>query len=366
MKPRTFVAILFVLLLAAAQLQAQTASQDDKVRVIPVLGVPAYDPTAWKEFKSTEGGFAISMPGKPELRVSTIPIGNLEIVMHSSGLQTQAGEFGANYYDFPRRDDPAVRAKIDDPAMVSQIIDASRDELFARGARRISETDVKLDGVVGRELIIEHMGMIGSHWLFFVHGRFFVLTFAAPPQVALKDGKTSATATDRADLYEEIRKKFFGSFKITEWTRPSTPAADVLSAANPKDEVYRADADAKAEIAEAIKRASAEHRRVLLVFGANWCYDCHVLDQALHQGEAGKIVSDKYLLVHVDIGEGAQNSEIVKEYKIPLDKGVPAVAVLDADGKLLYSSGEGEFEAARSMLKKDLVKFLIRWKPLER
>jgi len=142
------------------------------------------------------------------------------------------------------------------------------------------------------------------------------------------------------------------------------PTQDVLSAANPKDEIYRADADAKGEITEAIKRASAEHKRVLLVFGANWCYDCHVLNQALHEGEAGKIVSEKYLLVHVDIGEGAKNSELIKEYKIPLDKGVPAVAILEADGKLLFSSGEGEFEAARRMLKKDLVAFLTRWKPL--
>jgi hypothetical protein len=51
------------------------------------------------------------------------------------------------------------------------------------------------------------------------------------------------------------------------------------------------------------------------------------------------------------------------KYKIPLEVGVPAVAILAGEGKLLYSSGEGEFEAARRMLKKDLVAFLRRWKP---
>jgi thiol:disulfide interchange protein len=139
---------------------------------------------------------------------------------------------------------------------------------------------------------------------------------------------------------------------------------DFLDAVDSKTNIYPADADANKEIQSALKRAVLEHRRVLLVFGANWCYDCHVLDHALHEGEAGKIVSDKYLLIHVDIGEGEKNQDLIKEYKIPLDKGVPAVAVLDADGKLLYSSGEGEFEAARRMLKNDLVKFLTRWKPL--
>ena len=67
--------------------------------------------------------------------------------------------------------------------------------------------------------------------------------------------------------------------------------------------------------------------------------------------------------MHVDIGEGEKNGELISQYKIPLEKGVPAVAILDADARLLYSSGNGEFEAARRMLKKNLVTFLNGWKP---
>lgn len=136
---------------------------------------------------------------------------------------------------------------------------------------------------------------------------------------------------------------------------------DILPSVTPTEAPYSPTADANKEIQEALTRATSEHKRVFLVFGANWCYDCHVLDNALHQGEAGKLFSEKFLLVHVDIDEGAKNADLVKQYKIPLDKGVPAVAILEADGKLLYSSGEGEFEAARRMLKRDLVAFLRRW-----
>ena len=141
---------------------------------------------------------------------------------------------------------------------------------------------------------------------------------------------------------------------------------DLLDSVTPTDNIYPAGADATNEIQVALKRATSEHKRVLLVFGANWCYDCHVLDHALHEGEAGKIMTDKFLLVHVDIGEGEKNSNLIKDYKIPLDKGVPAVAILETDGKLLYSSGEGEFEAARRMLKRDLLAFLKRWSPKEK
>ena|SRR2546423_6300623 len=140
------------------------------------------------------------------------------------------------------------------------------------------------------------------------------------------------------------------------------PNDDFLKPVTIKKDLYPADADAKKEIDDALKSAAADKRRVMLIFGGNWCYDCHVLDQALHEGEAGQIVKDRFLLVHVDIGEGDKNLDLLANYKIPLEKGVPAVAILDGDGKLLYSSGEGEFEAARSMLRKDLVTFLNRWK----
>jgi thiol:disulfide interchange protein len=129
-----------------------------------------------------------------------------------------------------------------------------------------------------------------------------------------------------------------------------------------KTDLYPANADAKKEIDEALKLAASDKKRVLLIFGGNWCYDCHVLDRALHEGEAGKVAKESFLLVHVDIGEGDRNLDLVKKYKTTLDKGVPVVVFLSADVNSLYISDDGEFEAARSMMKKDLVAFLRRWK----
>lgn len=144
-----------------------------------------------------------------------------------------------------------------------------------------------------------------------------------------------------------------------------TPAQDsgLLTATDGEGNLYPATADAKKEIDDAVKHAATDHKRVLLLFGANWCYDCHVLDRGLREGTAGKIMKDSFLLVHVDIGEANKNLDVAKKYKIPLEKGVPAVAVVNGKGELLYSSGDGEFEAARVMMKKELVAFLERWKP---
>ncbi len=130
-----------------------------------------------------------------------------------------------------------------------------------------------------------------------------------------------------------------------------------------KKDLYPASADAKKEIAEALAIAAKNHHRVLLVFGANWCYDCHVLDEAFHSPEIAPTMEKLFEVVHVDIGQGDKNQEIARKYDVPLGRGVPAIAVLDSDGKLLFSQKRGEFEAARSMSTEDILDFLNEWKP---
>jgi thiol-disulfide isomerase/thioredoxin len=128
-------------------------------------------------------------------------------------------------------------------------------------------------------------------------------------------------------------------------------------------DLYPASADARAEIKEAEAKAAREHKRVLLVFGANWCYDCHVLDLAFHLPEF-TIVMAAYEVVHVDIGpDGKKNADVAKQFEIPLDKGIPALAVLESDGKLVVSQKNGEFENARASTPEALLEFLNKWKP---
>jgi thioredoxin-related protein len=130
-----------------------------------------------------------------------------------------------------------------------------------------------------------------------------------------------------------------------------------------KRDIYPASVDAKAEIAEALANAAKTHRRVILVFGGNWCYDCHALDAAFHSPEIEPTLNKNFVVVHVNIGEFDKNLDIADKYEVPLKKGVPASAVLESDGKLLFSQKHGEFEAARSMASEDVLVFLNKWKP---
>ncbi|MGC2322893.1 MAG: thioredoxin family protein [Terriglobales bacterium] len=127
--------------------------------------------------------------------------------------------------------------------------------------------------------------------------------------------------------------------------------------------LYNPQADAKREIKEALEHAGREHKNVILVFGGNWCFDCHVLDLAFHHPEIEPELKAHFVVVHVDIGEYDKNLDVAEQYQVPLKKGVPALAVLASDGKLLYSQRGGEFEAARSLAPEDVTAFLRKWQP---
>jgi len=143
--------------------------------------------------------------------------------------------------------------------------------------------------------------------------------------------------------------------------------SDVLKmrpALRPNPNLYNKDADAKAEIKEAVAKAAKDNQRVILVFGGNWCYDCHVLDQAFHEADVAPLLEKNFQVVHVDIGDdGKKNSDIAAEYDVPLGKGVPALAILGPTGKLLYSQRNGEWESARSLDPDDVIAFLVKWRP---
>lgn len=127
--------------------------------------------------------------------------------------------------------------------------------------------------------------------------------------------------------------------------------------------VYSDTADAHSEIRDALARAAREHKRVLLDFGGNWCGDCQVLDIYFHREPNADLLSKNYILVDVNVGKYDKNLDLAKQYDIPLQKGVPALAILDAHGHLLYSQRQGEFEAMRRMDPNSVTQFLEHWKP---
>lgn len=144
----------------------------------------------------------------------------------------------------------------------------------------------------------------------------------------------------------------------------SLAAAGTFAAEALYPEVTRA----KADIEAAMGQAAKEHKRVLVDFGGNWCPDCKVLDINLRKPENEALLRKHFLMVHVNVGDKGitDNFDVAERYGIPLKKGVPALAVLDAEGKVLYAQKNGEFESMRKMDPSSVTDFLDQWKPSPR
>lgn len=146
---------------------------------------------------------------------------------------------------------------------------------------------------------------------------------------------------------------------VVQRTAPSR----LLQPTSVEKDIYHPGVDAHAEIKQALAEASKGHKRVIVVFGANWCFDCHVLDAAFHRPDLAVVLAQNYEVIHVDVGQGDKNQDLMEQYQVPMKRGIPGVAVLDGSGKLLYSQKNGEFENARNLGPEDLLAFLKKWKP---
>jgi thioredoxin 1 len=126
--------------------------------------------------------------------------------------------------------------------------------------------------------------------------------------------------------------------------------------------IYPDGGRAEQDIASALARAGKEKKRVLLDFGGNWCGDCQVLEIYFHNAANRPLLEQNYVLVPVNIGRYDENLDIAARYGVPVTKGVPALAVLEPSGELVYSQRNAEFEAMRKMDSASVTAFLLQWK----
>jgi len=192
------VSMILLVALLCSSVMAQTRS------------APAKDDNAsgWKEFRSAEGQFTVSLPGTPITDIATVgtPFGDLK--SHFLVLETGTFLYYVSYVDLP--------AGPTTPEENKAALDQSRDRALAKH-RLISEKDITLDGIIGRELLVErNTGLILRGRFFYAKQRLYHVIITAPFNVVFRDGKPSPNAKDRTDLFEKTSARFLDSFKLTK------------------------------------------------------------------------------------------------------------------------------------------------------
>ena len=118
--------------------------------------------------------------------------------------------------------------------------------------------------------------------------------------------------------------------------------------------------DAEKDIADAIKLATKQNRRIILDVGGEWCGWCKKLDEFfLTNQEAAKILREKYIVVKVNWSQENKNEKALSKY--PKVEAFPHLFVLDKKGKLLHSQDTGLLETGDHHDADKVLPFLKKW-----
>jgi thiol-disulfide isomerase/thioredoxin len=123
--------------------------------------------------------------------------------------------------------------------------------------------------------------------------------------------------------------------------------------------------DAGAEITAALKAAKADRRHVLLDFGADWCPDCRVLGTLFEDAVVAPVLRENFHVVRVDVGHRDRNAELVEKYGATSGDWIPAVVVLDGDGRRIAST-DTTVRLTRRTTAAELAARLHEWAPKKR
>lgn len=130
-------------------------------------------------------------------------------------------------------------------------------------------------------------------------------------------------------------------------------------------DIYDVRADGDAQVSAALQQAQAEHKRVLIDMGANWCIWCRRLHHTLESdpGVAAEL-HDHYILVLVDVNRrhGPQrNADLIARWHNPVRFGLPVLVVLGADGRQLTTEDSGNLEDGAGHSPQKIIAFLRQW-----
>ena len=113
--------------------------------------------------------------------------------------------------------------------------------------------------------------------------------------------------------------------------------------------VYDESADAQAQVSQALAKAKADNKQVMIVFGANWCGDCKMLDGEFKKPALKALLDANYVVVKVDVNRFNKNLDVVKPYGEVIKKGIPSIVIATPANQLVYATNGGVLADARKM-----------------
>ena len=126
--------------------------------------------------------------------------------------------------------------------------------------------------------------------------------------------------------------------------------------------IYNPNANAKEDIANAVKQAKAENKQVLLQIGGNWCPWCVKLHKFMAEDpQVDSLLKADYIRVMVNYSKEVKNEEVMKMLGNPQRFGFPVLVILGQDGVRLHTQDSWYLEKDKYYDKEKVMHFLEMW-----
>ncbi len=131
-----------------------------------------------------------------------------------------------------------------------------------------------------------------------------------------------------------------------------------------KIEIYNPEADAKAEIEAAVKKAVNEHKHVFLQIGGNWCSWCLKYHRFIEDDiEIKNYVQENFVVVKVNYDQKNRNEEVLESLGFPQRFGFPVFVVLDEKGERIHTQNSAYLEKDSGYDRDRVLQFYKQWSP---
>jgi thioredoxin-related protein len=127
---------------------------------------------------------------------------------------------------------------------------------------------------------------------------------------------------------------------------------------------YHPNANAKADIQQALTIAKQQNKHVLLMIGGNWCSWCIKFNKfVMKDTQLDSALNSNYILYHLNHSKENKNEELLAKYEYPQRFGFPVFVILNANGKRLHTQNSAYLEEDKGYSKTKVLEFFDHWSP---
>ena len=141
-------------------------------------------------------------------------------------------------------------------------------------------------------------------------------------------------------------------------------------AQSPLPKVYDESVNPLEQIDQALAKARAQQKHVIVQLGGNWCSWCLLLaDYITRDSVVSKAIADNYVYIHVNYhprkSKAAEQLQmtraLLKRLGNPVRFGFPVLVVLDEEGHVLHTQDSGMLEEGKGYHQGRVLQFLRNW-----